>query len=1155
MLRGLTSARGRESLPGFPHAVEQHQRTKSEGPRLIKPSEFQTVTSVEGGAGQDVLPKDDPGLAPMVAGSPSAPSDLRLPAARDDGRTLTQSGDPAALPAGVGDLFEVGKDEPNDSGEIPPSILDRYDSITLLGRGGMGVVYRANDRFLNRIVALKFLYGGPRIRQELLKEARSQARVDHENACKVYEVGLAEGRHYIVMQYIDGEPLDQAKARMTLEEKVRVIRLVAPALHEAHRLGLIHRDVKPSNILVERGEDGAWKPYITDFGIARDLGEAGQTMTGTIAGTPAFMAPEQARGDIRALDRRTDVYSLGATLFAILTGKPPFDAGSTWELLQKVTLEDAPPARKMDSRIPKDIEAILMKCLEKDPSRRYDSAKALGEDLQHFLDGDPVSARRLSIHYILLKRARKHKALVAIACAALVSGLVLVSLWVRASRLAAQQATLARELGEDVKEMELFLRSAYGLPLHDVEREKDVVRTRLRGIEERIAAMGSAGEGPGHYALGRGHLALQEPDKALEHLKRASASGYSSPDLDYAMGLSLGELYRSALEETKRIENPERKKARIAEIHADFKEPALRHLRAAAGARLEAPAYIEGLIALYDGDYELALSKARDAYEKAPWLYEAKKLEGDAHFADGSRFRHDADFDYEKMMSRFRLAAEAYASASEAGRSDPRVHEAECELWVQVMNSSFSREDAIKPSFEKADAACAKALRASSRNTTARIKRALAQNGFAWWSSIERFEGDAEDLLEKTIEDLNETAQRIPGNAMGPYLLGAARRTQAFYLLYRGLDSLPSSELAIASYEEARSLDPTFLWVLNELCGAHWLRLVSKSFRGSDPRPEIARAVDGCDRAMKLEPGFLYPYNNKAYIYLVAASYLVEMGRRPDSEADLAAATALAAKARSPGWVWGSAIAAKAFSRKADYRLGAGEDPRDALASAAKHVEEAVKADPSSSDTLLALADLAAQRARYLAQSGGDPEPALRDARAAWSKLIEARSWDITYPIGRARVEIQSLRITKSTGEAALARIDAGLRPLLDWLDKERSDPHFYQTMAELYELRAATLPAREKEAGEDLSKGLAMAAKALALNPKMARALATKGALLIGQARGLKGKEARREIALQASEALSAAVRENPLLERERKAELESVKKMLAYWGGGVPK
>lgn len=179
---------------------------------MIKPSEFQTVTSVEGGAGQDVLPKDDPGLAPMVAGSPSAPSDLRLPAARDDGRTLTQSGDPAALPAGVGDLFEVGKDEPNDSGEIPPSILDRYDSITLLGRGGMGVVYRANDRFLNRIVALKFLYGGPRIRQELLKEARSQARVDHENACKVYEVGLAEGRHYIVMQYIDGEPLDQAKA-------------------------------------------------------------------------------------------------------------------------------------------------------------------------------------------------------------------------------------------------------------------------------------------------------------------------------------------------------------------------------------------------------------------------------------------------------------------------------------------------------------------------------------------------------------------------------------------------------------------------------------------------------------------------------------------------------------------------------------------------------------------------------------------------------------------------------------------------------------------------------------------------------------------------------------------------------------------------------
>jgi serine/threonine protein kinase len=258
---------------------------------------------------------------------------------------------------------------------LPTSITDRYEFLALLGRGGMGTVYRAMDRRLGREVALKLLFDDEDS-ERLLREARTQARVDHEHACKIYEVGIEGSAAYIAMQYIDGERLDQAAARMTVEQKVRVIRQVCLALHEAHRLGIVHRDVKPSNILVERGEDGAFHPFLTDFGIAREVGAQGRTVTGMIAGTPAFMAPEQARGEVRALDRRTDVYGLGATAYRVLVGHPPFEADKPWLL---VLTEDAPPLRRVAPEIPADLEAIVARCLEKDPARCYALARALAD--------------------------------------------------------------------------------------------------------------------------------------------------------------------------------------------------------------------------------------------------------------------------------------------------------------------------------------------------------------------------------------------------------------------------------------------------------------------------------------------------------------------------------------------------------------------------------------------------------------------------------------------------------------------------------------------------------------------------------------------------------------------------------------------------------
>jgi predicted Ser/Thr protein kinase len=271
----------------------------------------------------------------------------------------------------------------------------KYETAILLGKGAMGEVYKAFDPVLQRFVALKYLRkDDPGLAERLLREARLQARVEHEMVCKVYEVGTDEGRPFIAMQFIEGRTLEQAAADMTLGEKMQVVRDVAEAVHAAHETGLIHRDLKPQNIMVERRADGTWRPHVLDFGLARESEASGLTASGAIVGTPPYMAPEQARGDLPGLDRRTDVYALGAVLYRLVTGRPPFEGGHLDVAMRVIHTEPVPP-RRVDPTLPVDIEAIVLKCLEKDRDRRYPTAQALARDLQRFLDGEAVEARSL----------------------------------------------------------------------------------------------------------------------------------------------------------------------------------------------------------------------------------------------------------------------------------------------------------------------------------------------------------------------------------------------------------------------------------------------------------------------------------------------------------------------------------------------------------------------------------------------------------------------------------------------------------------------------------------------------------------------------------------------------------------------------------------
>jgi tetratricopeptide (TPR) repeat protein/tRNA A-37 threonylcarbamoyl transferase component Bud32 len=448
-----------------------------------------------------------------------------------------------------------------------PRRINDYEILGEIARGGMGVVYKARHRRLNRLVALKMILAGsfaaPAEVARFLREAESIARLDHPNLVPIYEIGEYEGQPFFAMKLIEGEDLSRHIKDFVERPRAaaELLRTIARAVHYAHQRGLLHRDLKPGNILLDK--DG--QPHVTDFGLAKrvaDIEQAEQptiarpcadtleenpadpplTRTGTAVGTPSYMAPEQALGKQADLTTAADVYSLGAILYELLTGQPPFRARSALETLGEALAREPDRPSVRNPRVSRDLETICLKCLEKEPARRYSSAAALADDLDRYLSGEPIEARPITRAERLVRWVRRQPVIAGLLAALFLSlslGLALIAWKWREADANFRAMDEARQKADANYRAMDTQRALAVKHLAEAQRQKERAEKTLHQVRQIVEdfSIGLGGDGkrdlPGFQLLRRDAL-----DKSIKYYEELLKEGPSSRELQTDLAMS-----------------------------------------------------------------------------------------------------------------------------------------------------------------------------------------------------------------------------------------------------------------------------------------------------------------------------------------------------------------------------------------------------------------------------------------------------------------------------------------------------------------------------------------------------------------------------------------------------------------------------------------
>lgn len=799
----------------------------------------------------------------------------------------------------------VSFDDSASQEDFPFDVGERFEFVERLGRGGTGLVYKAFDHRLARHVAVKFLINpSPESRPHLVAEARAQANIEHPNVCRIYEVVEADEYIFLVMQYIEGPSLRVLVPSLSVEQVLIVLSKSAFALHDAHRKGIIHRDLKPDNIVVDMS-DGQLEPYVVDFGLAWNIVKDGQHQGQITVGTPGFIAPELVSSHSVPRDRRGDVYSLGMSLLFCLTQEPPAYLSEHPEQI--------PEAVKS---LPKDIAIIIQKSVTKNPAKRYTSAEAFAQDLQRYLSGEPIKARRGRVYWAKQKLIKHYR------IALLVSAFVIALGAMYGKHLYAQHLQTLREealitYNAKISALEYEAQLTYLSPAHNIEKTKAQWLGSAKEIQAQLAQAHPATLGPSYYALGRIYQLVGDESQALAHLQTAYELTPSDKVAVY-LAQSYGALFSEHLQAVRNIEDKRVRESRLSDIEQEYKQPAQRLMRQSIAS---APyrSYAEAQLLYYQKEWDGALSLLENSEGLPSWYYLDEVLKGDILLAKATQ-KYESGEGVTEVIPLIEQALASYEQAQHIAPSDPhtatkplsamlfslralnREGDAQSVDWMEGVSQRVGQAKQIDEKnsslyllhgqllqffgsnqsqhvgtsrswFEKAETELLKGL-------------ALSQHKDDFWLSLARLYSalrkyekenniDASDAIQKSLDALGNVSDA--GRDYYYYNeLGTLNRNRAQSVKNQGGDAKPLYQAAIDAYLTANKRFPEHNGSL--INAASTLRLLAESEEPEQKRAMFVKAEELLKKVLEKDASHFVAnyYLSVVYINILEVSVLDE---------------------------------------------------------------------------------------------------------------------------------------------------------------------------------------------------------------------------------------------------------------------------------------